>query len=1439
VEKTERPRRRRRLLKALAVLLLIVAVLAGALPWIASGDTGRDYLLRRVNAALAGTLQATDLELGWGGGQVLGGVELHDPAGRRVLRFEQLRTDAGLLSLLAGDYDLGRVVLEGLDLELVRDEEGRLNLSDALGAGEEEKEEPEPQTLDEVLREVEEVLPSSLRVDLEVRDARVRFSDPALAEPVLWTGTAELTLAGASEPVVLRCRGETPRVGKVDLEVTLAGLEDARSAGRLNVRAQCELDARLERTVGKNLSAGLELATSASGVAFDVEIIAERLQLSGAGQATIFEERGRIALARPLEVAWRADSRLLTTGADVELPDEILVQLAVESLDAPFDGEDQRGRAVLTVMGGKGRVRWAGRLREVAWRDWRAELSLAERVEFVLAGKLASQGQEGSLSLEGTAQDLTDWKRARVDAVAKLEDFPLEPVEELLGRETRLVDLLGERMDLDVRTVSEGEGKHAVRLSAESAHLTLEGPVDVDATAERVTTRGLTALWRLPPSLLEGHLAEPVPVRLRIDSLAAGLTRFDPEQTSLTASLSIDDGSLRYEGEEVLWRGLNASVTAPNVRAGVQLRAKGEIAQGDERTTIDVEGDVANLWNEAGGFDPARFQGELTARLQGLPARALGLPADALGGRCDAGLELKGGSEISQGRLVLTARNLDARIPLSLGEEVAVENATVRYRPPPRYADGNLVLTVPRLRIPVPWRLADLRGEARLRAETLVVSGVTLADLDGRFDPETFALTCRVTEVTDARLQKGLAPPVAVRLDGRTSLERLPTIDRLRVQLEGALLKLVGTARLEDGARLVVTEPAIVDYELRPGLLEQLDLAAPVRLHVEVPRLEAPLKKLRDLAIVGRAEITAPRVALREATLADVSLSAAAGEEWTVQGGGRITRPGQPRPFSVAARYRDDRAWEARVENLSMHLVEALAGGEGLVEAFGEQATFEIVRGPEAARCRVRTPHLEFDAEGPMADGIALSKPATLRWTVHPGAWPNSEFGLRAPAVVEARIERFRLHFGRFSQPAWERLDLQADVRIPKLELEDARSKQPLAVRQIQLTANVAGDRLHATGGGRLNGGAVRGDVWFEEPARLLGHAARGGSWAAVLELPRPRGELREAVTGHGNVELDRVPAWLLDRLFVLDEYARTVLGPTATAKANWDIKRGSGPLHVRVDAPRAKASIDARLTPAGVRLDRDLTADLTLTKELGALVLPKLGPFFRGLESAEHPMRVRIPPEGFLLPLERFDIRKVKVPAVTLDVGRAVFNNAWLTDVLQLVTKARAEDGLTSAWFTPLDLELKDGVIRYRKRVDLLTQEKMHLASWGEVDLGRNRLDLTLAFMPDALRHHLHVSRARDSDALRIPIRGTIDQPKLMLGNTLADLAKIQLREKAVGKIKDSFARAIAEAMLENLFSKSLRGGAIPPPTANPLPWTLQEEDQEGKQEEKPKEGG
>jgi len=1422
VEKTVRPRRRRRLLKVSAVLLVALAGLAGALPWIASGASGRDYLLRRVNAALAGTLHASDLELAWTGDQVLGGVELRDPQGQRVLRFDRLRTDAGLLSLLADDLDLGHVVLTGLELDLVRDEDGKLNLSEALGV--EEEEEPEPRTLDEVLRDLEEALPSSLRIDLEVRDARVRYRDPALAAPVEWTGGAELTLAGATEPVFLHCRGETAQAGKVDLEARLSG-----ARLHVEVQVQCEPEARLEQVVGAHLGVELELEATPSGVAFDVEVVAERLVASGAG---LLDAPRRVALSRPLEMLWKADSRLFGTGDGVDLPAEIPIRLRVESFDAPLDGGEPRGRAVLTVGDGRGRVRWAGRLREIAWRGWQADLSLADRIEFGLKGKLASQGQEGTLSLTGTARDPSDWKRVRIDAVAKLDDFPLEPFEELLGRESRLVDLIGERMDLDVRVASEREGKHAVGLRAESTHLVVEGPVDVDAVAERVSTRGLTALWRLSPRVARrmfrgGRLAEAVPVRLQVESLATHLTRFDPKETALTASLTIGDGSLAYAQEDVAWRGLMASVAARNVREGVQLRAVGEIVQGDEQTTIDIAGNLGNLWNDAGVFEPGRFQGELTARLQGIPARAFALPDDALGGRCNAELEATGGAEASRAHLVLSAPNLDAQVPLRLGgKEVTVEDATVRYRPPPEYADGELVLTVPRLRIPFPWRLSELRGEARLHAAKLVVSGATFADLDGRFDAETFLLTGRIAEVSDALLQKGLAPPVDLRLEGRTNLDQLPRIDRLRVQLKGALLELQATARLEEGARLVLTEPAVVDYELRPGVLEQLDLAAPVHLHVDLQRLEVPLEAFDPRSIVGRAEITAPRVALREATLADIRVSAAAAEELTVEGGGRITRPGRPRPFSLAARFRDASSWETRVENLSLHLVEALAGGEGLVEAFGEEATVEIVRGPDAARCRVRTPHLELDAEGRLTDGIVLSKPATVRWTVTPAAWPAGDFAMRSPAVVEARIDRFRLPL-RPDGPVWEQLDLSADVDIPTLDLRDVAGDQPLTVRQIRLAARAAGNTLRVTGGGRLNKGRILAEAQFEEPARLAGHAARRGSWAALLALPEPRGTLRESVTGNGDVRLVGIPAWLLDRLFVLDEYARTVLGPTASATAHWRVKRGNGPLRLQIDAPRAKADVDARLTPDGVRLEKDLTADLTLTQELGALVLPKLGPFFRGLESAEHPVRVRITPKGFLVPLERFDIRKVQVSNATFDLGRAVFDNAWLTDVLQLVTKARAPGGKTSAWFTPLDLELTGGVIRYRKRVDLLTQEKMHLVSWGEVDLGQNRLDLTFAFMPDALRHHLGVRRAKDGDALRIPIRGTIDAPRIMLGNIVADLAKIQLREKAIARIKDSFGRAIAEALLENLFSKSLRGGAVPPSSTDPLPWTKLEEEQ------------
>ncbi|MHC4670345.1 MAG: hypothetical protein ACYTFD_18305, partial [Planctomycetota bacterium] len=144
---------RRWLRRGVVIVVVLVGGLAAALPTILSTGAARSRLLASLNASLPGTVRAADLDFRWSGGQTATGLELADPAGRRVLRCARLHAEVSLLGLLTGSYDLGKVEVVGLEVDLVRDDGGRLNLAAALArdAGEE----PAARPLAEVLRELE------------------------------------------------------------------------------------------------------------------------------------------------------------------------------------------------------------------------------------------------------------------------------------------------------------------------------------------------------------------------------------------------------------------------------------------------------------------------------------------------------------------------------------------------------------------------------------------------------------------------------------------------------------------------------------------------------------------------------------------------------------------------------------------------------------------------------------------------------------------------------------------------------------------------------------------------------------------------------------------------------------------------------------------------------------------------------------------------------------------------------------------------------------------------------------------------------------------------------------------------------------------------------------------------------------------------------------
>ncbi len=128
-------RRRRRWPIVLASILLLLIVLILLIPTIASSGAARGYVLGKVNENLHGHVQINDWSLGWGGGFRLDGLRVTDSAGSQLLSLEHVTAHPAIWSIIRGRYDLGKIVVDGLDLTVVREKDGSLNFSKLVKSG--------------------------------------------------------------------------------------------------------------------------------------------------------------------------------------------------------------------------------------------------------------------------------------------------------------------------------------------------------------------------------------------------------------------------------------------------------------------------------------------------------------------------------------------------------------------------------------------------------------------------------------------------------------------------------------------------------------------------------------------------------------------------------------------------------------------------------------------------------------------------------------------------------------------------------------------------------------------------------------------------------------------------------------------------------------------------------------------------------------------------------------------------------------------------------------------------------------------------------------------------------------------------------------------------------------------------------------------------------
>lgn len=297
----------------------------------------------------------------------------------------------------------------------------------------------------------------------------------------------------------------------------------------------------------------------------------------------------------------------------------------------------------------------------------------------------------------------------------------------------------------------------------------------------------------------------------------------------------------------------------------------------------------------------------------------------------------------------------------------------------------------------------------------------------------------------------------------------------------------------------------------------------------------------------------------------------------------------------------------------------------------------------------------------------------------------------------------------------------------------------------------------------------------------------------------------------------NHLPADLICQLVCLDESIRkkmnAVIGETINVDVLAQIHRMNGDVQVYLKGKNGKVGLDATIQKGILTLNKPFTMEIAVTPELDKTILEDLIPILSGVKSADRPITITIDPQGFALPLRPWDIKTVQIGQATVDLGKMVFNReGQLGSVLGLL-KITGGGGDLSVWFTPLYLQLQEGVLKV-KRMDMLALNNFTMALWGRIDLIKDKVDMKLGLTGWTLSQALNLTNIPDDAMLPLQLKGT-------LGEASIDKAKAAARISALVAQHQGSPQGLLIGAVLGIASGTLTEEKAPPPTTNPLPWS------------------
>jgi hypothetical protein len=524
----------------------------------------------------------------------------------------------------------------------------------------------------------------------------------------------------------------------------------------------------------------------------------------------------------------------------------------------------------------------------------------------------------------------------------------------------------------------------------------------------------------------------------------------------------------------------------------------------------------------------------------------------------------------------------------------------------------------------------------------------------------------------------------------------------------------------------------------------------------------------------------------------------------------------------------------ARIFSPRGALLETLAGDRMDIET--SLSLSRLKRGSGAARVTVKAPRLDLSADCSVAETVTLKAPAEFRLALTPAAYralaaaggggEERRFTLAEEASLKGRLLSLtwpRNTGGVKKGPPLAGVAVKGSMEADRILFRDGQRGRTVGLEGLSLS---------------VDGKDLAGEVAVGLKGEIIGSGNERGSAGSIrldAVVAGFYGEDGRLNSGGMSVRADartgKIPVALVDEWLGLGGMGEAALGETLSATVAVDMEKGKGPLSIHAEATHASLDIDGVVRKGVLGLNSPIVASLDVTDRLGTQLLAKVHPLFETVYTSEKPLRVEIPPAGFVLPLADFDISKAVVPRIRLESNRVTLRKGGLLGALIVLSQqfggmtGVGARGDTELWFTDLLAEVRGGVFSYSSRLDMLIDQRLHAISWGSVALGgeggeggTSRYDLKLGLPADSLRKVLGTKRVSEGEVFVIPLRGTEGGLDVQSISSKAALDLGRVRGQYELSKKDPLVGLIAGQLARQVLGTD--PGPIPPPSMTPLPW-------------------